>query len=99
MVVTESWISDIATTCGISQKEVCCPTRTSHSIKTMFIFASLHFCLGYKIICKCIFFPLFNKQATKSNIYEYDQSNPVTKCFGIVANPEEKKNSSTVVVG
>lgn len=53
MVVTESWISDVATTCGISQKEVCCPTRTSNSIKNVQYLH--HFCFGYKIIGKCIF--------------------------------------------
>lgn len=92
MVVTESWISDIATTCGISQKEVCCPTRTSHSIKTMFYICIIAFLFGVQNNMQMhFFFALFNKQATKSNIYQCDQSNPVTKCFGIVANPEKKK--------
>ena len=62
MVVTESWISDIATTCGISQKEVCCPTRTSHSIKTMFYICIIAFLFGVQNNMQMHFFSAFQQK-------------------------------------
>ena len=69
MVVTESWISDIATTCGISQKEVCCPTRTSHSIKTMFYICIIAFLFGVQNNMQMHFFFRFSTNRLLNQIY------------------------------
>ena len=95
MVVTESWISDIATTCGISQKEVCYPNRTSKGIKKCSIFAS--FLFRYKIICKCIF-SRFSTNRLLDQKYISTTNQIRLRSVSGSSQILKKKNSSSVVI-